>query len=46
MNLIVENLEKKKIHAHDTISLISHMEHMLNPLAAANSPKFMKKDSF
>jgi len=45
MNLIIENLEKKKIHANETKTLISHMEHMLNPLAVANSPTFMKKDS-
>lgn len=45
MNLIIENLEKKMIHANETKTLISHMEHMLNPLAVANSPTFMKKDS-
>ncbi len=45
MNLIIENLEKKLVHANDTKSLISHMEHMLIPLAATPSPLFIKKDS-
>jgi hypothetical protein len=45
MNLIIENLEKKKIHTNETKTLISNMEHMLNPLAVATLPLFMKKDS-
>jgi hypothetical protein len=45
MNLIIENLEKKKIHANETKTLITNMEHMLNPLAVATNPMFMKKDS-
>jgi hypothetical protein len=44
MNLVVENLEKKKARGHnDSLSLITHIEQMLNPMGS--SPLFKKIDT-